>query len=76
MSDMVRLALRLVVAPAAVAGYAGFQLRHAGPPTAIAVSWCVFMSSVFAVAAWGKVQLARSERRRKSRRSRRSSRTR
>lgn len=54
----------------------GFELRHEGAPTAIAVSWGVFVISVFATAAWGKIQLARSERRLQARRSRRSSRTR
>jgi len=76
MAHLARFALRLVVGPAAVAGFAGFELRHAGAPTAIVVSWSVFTSSVFAITAWGKIQLVRSERRMQSRRSRPSRRTR
>lgn len=76
MTNLARLALRLVVGPVAVAGFAGFQLRHAGPLTAIAVSWIAFVGCVFAIAASGNMQLARSARRLESRRSRRTSRTR
>jgi hypothetical protein len=75
MAHLARLALRLVVGTAAVAGFAGFELRHAGALTAIAVSWSVFTSSVFAITAWGQIQLVRSERRMQSLRSRRSRRT-
>jgi hypothetical protein len=76
MSHLSRFTLRLVVVPAAVARFADFELRHAGAPTAIAVSWSDFTSSVFAMTAGGSLQLMRSERRMQSLRSRRSSRPR
>lgn len=76
MSHLARLALRLVAGPVAVAGFAGFQLRHASPLTAIAVSCGVCLGCVFAIAAWGNMQLARSGHRLPSLLGRRSSRTR
>ena len=76
MLHLARPALRLVVGPAVVAAFAGFELRHAGLLAAIAVGWCVFAICVLAIATSGKIQLERSRRRLQIRHSRRSSRTR
>jgi len=56
-------ALRLVVAPGAVAAFAAFELWNAGAVTAVGIGWLVFVLCVFAVAAWGTVQLERARRR-------------
>jgi hypothetical protein len=76
MSHLARPTLRLIIGPTAVAAFAGFELRHAGTFPAIAGAWCVFAICVFTLSAWGKTQLARTQRRLQIRRSRRSSRTR
>jgi hypothetical protein len=76
MSHLARPTLRLIIGPTAVAAFAGFELRHAGTFPAVAGAWCVFAICVLALGAWGKIQIARTERRLRSRRSRRSSRTR
>jgi hypothetical protein len=68
--------LRLIIGPAVVAGLAGFELRHVGTFAAAVGGWCVFMICVFALAAWGKIQLERTRRDLRSLRSGRSSRTR
>ena len=70
---MLRLAspvLRMVVAPAAVAVFSGFALWPAGPFVAVSVGWCVFVLSVFAVDAWGRIQLQRAKRHLRSLRGR------
>ncbi|HEY8792475.1 MAG TPA: hypothetical protein VIL96_06310 [Gaiellaceae bacterium] len=68
--------MRVIIGPAAVAGFAGFELPQAGTFAAVAGVWCVFAICVFALGTWGKIQLERSRRRLHSTRSRRSSRTR
>ena len=76
---MLRIAgpvLRLLIVPAAVAVFAGFEVRHAGVLAAISVSWCVFVLCVFAIGAWGHLQLDRTRGRLRSLRSQRSTRTR
>lgn len=76
MSHLARPTLRLIIGPAAVAAFAGFELRHAAAFAAIAGSWCVFVLCVFGIRAWGKLQLERSQCRLRSLRGRRSHRTR
>ena len=76
MSHLARPTLRLIIGPAIVAAFAGFELRHAGAFVAVAGAWLVFAICVFTLSAWGKVQLARTERRLQALRRRRSSRTR
>jgi hypothetical protein len=76
MSHLARPTLRLVIGPAIVAAFSGFELRHAGAFVAVAGAWLVFAICVFTLSAWGKVQLARTERRLQALRRRRSSRTR
>jgi len=76
MSHLARPTLRLIVGPAVVAVFAGFELRHAGMFVAAASSWCVFMICVFALAAWGKIQLERTRRNLRLLRSGRSSKAR
>ena len=76
MFHLARPALRLIIGPAVVAAFAGFELRNAGTLAAAAGAWCVFMICVFGIEAWGKLQLERSRRRLQSRRSRRPNRTR
>jgi hypothetical protein len=76
MSHLARPTLRLVIGPAVVAAFAGFELRHAGTFAAAAAGWCVFMISVVALAAWGRLQMERTRRRLQSLRSRRASKTR
>jgi len=76
---MLRLAspvLRLIAAPSAVAAVAAFKLWSAGPLIAVSVGWCVFVLCVFAVGAWGNIQLQRAERRVRSLRHQRSKSTR
>jgi hypothetical protein len=60
MSHLARPTLRLIVGPAVVAAFAGFELRHAGT---VAGAWCVFAICVLALGAWGKIRIARAERR-------------
>src|SRR5581483_8352260 len=62
-TGMVRLArpaLRLVVAPAAVAAFAGFEFRSAGAVAALAGGWCVFAICIFAIGMWGNLRFERS----------------
>jgi hypothetical protein len=75
MSRLASPALRLILAPAAVAAFVGFRLWHAGELAAIGVGWCVFALCVFAIGAWGHIQLARTRSRLRSRRDHRPSRT-
>ncbi len=77
MSHLARPLLRLILGPAAIAAFAAFGLRHAGVFVAVAGSWLVFAICVFTLSSWGKIQLARSDRRLQTlRRRRRASRTR
>jgi hypothetical protein len=76
MVHLVRPTLRLIIGPAAVAAFAGFELRHAGSFAAVLVAWCVFVLCILAIGGWGKLQLERSLRRLRSRSSRRSNGTR
>jgi hypothetical protein len=76
MFHVARPALRLIIWPALVAAFAGFELRHGGTVAAVACVWWVFMICVFGIEAWGKLQLERSQRRLQSLRSRRPNRTR
>jgi len=76
MSQLARPTLRLIVGPAVVAAFAGFELRHTGTLAAIAAGWCVFVLCVLAIGAWEKIQLERTRHRLPARRSRRSGRTR
>jgi predicted ester cyclase len=77
MSRLAGPLLRLVIGPASVAAFAGFELRHSGVFVAVAGAWLVFTICVFTLSAWGKIQLARTERRLHAlRRRRRASRTR
>jgi hypothetical protein len=72
MSHLARPLLRRIVGPAAVALFAGFELRHAGALAALAGAWLVFAICVVTLTAWGKIHLARTERRLQARRRRRS----
>lgn len=77
MSRLARPTLRLIVGPATVAAFAGFELFDMSPLGAAAGAWLVFAICVFTLSAWGKIQLARTERRLQALRSRRqASRTR
>jgi hypothetical protein len=66
MPTLGRAALRLIIAPTALAAFAAIELWHAGARTALGTGWLVFALCVFAVDAWGKIQLARARRRLRS----------
>jgi hypothetical protein len=59
-----------------VAAFAIFELWSMGALTALGAGWIVFVLCVFALAAWGKLHLARTEHRLRSLREQRSSRPR
>jgi len=68
--------LRLVVAPAAVAAFAVYELWREGPLVAIGFGWVVFVVCVIAIDAWGRFQLERTRRRIQALRARGSRNTR
>jgi hypothetical protein len=76
MFHLARPGLRLIIGPALVAAFAGFELRDGGTLAALAGAWCVFVICVFGIEAWGRLQLERGRRRLQSRRSSRPDRTR